>query len=88
MAISLCGNLETGLSDELFNQFIVSYDDFVNNPMVIENPDLVVRVDGKYYNWRTACPLIMSLALYKKPLPQVSMQFFLVLSEVFQESKI
>ncbi|KAK6619575.1 hypothetical protein RUM43_012332 [Polyplax serrata] len=70
VAISLCGNLETGLSDELFNQFIVSYDDFVNNPMVIENPDLVVRVDGKYYNWRTACPLIMSLALYKKPLPQ------------------
>ncbi|EEB16138.1 hypothetical protein Phum_PHUM407130 [Pediculus humanus corporis] len=70
VSISLCGNLETGLSDELFNQFIVSYDDFVNNPMVIENPDLVVRIDGKYYNWRTACPLIMSLALYKKPLPQ------------------
>lgn len=70
--MSLCGNLEAGVSDELFNQFLVSYDDFMNNPMVIENPNLVVKVDGKYYNWRTACPIIMSLALYKKFLPQVS----------------
>lgn len=68
--MSLCGHLDSGISDELFNQFTVSYDDFVTNPMLIENPDLVVRIDGKYYNWRTACPLVMSLSLYGKSLPQ------------------
>lgn len=76
ISISLCGHLDSGLTDEIFNQFAVSYDDFVANPMVIDNPELVVRIGGKYYNWRMACPLIMSMSLYKKSLPQVSKAFF------------
>lgn len=70
--MSLCGHLDSGVSEELFNQCLVSYDDLVANPMMIEHPDLVVKVGAKYYNWRMACPLVMSVALFKRSLPQVS----------------
>ncbi|PSN31896.1 hypothetical protein C0J52_21201 [Blattella germanica] len=76
ISMSLCGGLTTvngGISkpsEDSFLQGLVTYNDLVQNPKIIENPDLVVRLNGQYYNWRTACPLIMSLVVYHKPLPQ------------------
>lgn len=70
VSMSLCGHLDSGVSDELFNQCLVRYDDLIANPMLIDHPDLVVRIGSKFYNWRMACPLVMSVALFRRPLPQ------------------
>ena len=76
--MSLCGGLNTpnGPSEEQFLQHLVTYEDLANDPMLVENPNLVVRLDGKLYNWRSACPIIMSLVIYQKPLPQVKQRTF------------
>lgn len=77
ISMSLCGGLtasDRNISNPTEDRFLhglVTYNDLIQNPKLIENPDLVVRLNGKYYNWRAACPLIMSLVVYQRPLPQV-----------------
>ncbi|XP_076034413.1 phosphatidate phosphatase LPIN isoform X4 [Oratosquilla oratoria] len=74
IAFSLCGRLHEHLDcdfpESLFLQSLITYDDFCENPQLIDNPDLVVRLNNKYYNWATAGPVIMSLVLFQRPLPQ------------------
>jgi phosphatidate phosphatase LPIN len=47
--ISLCGNLnkQPPITDEFFNAHLVSYETFASNPSIINDPNLVVRVNGK-----------------------------------------
>ncbi|KAG7247392.1 hypothetical protein CRUP_019521, partial [Coryphaenoides rupestris] len=49
----------------------VSYHQFSSNPSLIDDPNLVVRLGHKYYNWSTAAPLMLAMQVYQKPLPQV-----------------
>ncbi|XP_049959449.1 phosphatidate phosphatase LPIN2 isoform X3 [Schistocerca serialis cubense] len=73
ISLSLCGGLSDGRkgpSEDAFLQNIIAYDDIVRDPKIIESPNLVVRFNGKFYNWKTACPIVMSLVVYQKPLPQ------------------
>ncbi|XP_046671825.1 phosphatidate phosphatase LPIN3 isoform X2 [Homalodisca vitripennis] len=72
ISMSLCGGLTTTStpSEEAFLHHIITYDEFVANPTLITSPNLVVRIDGKMLNWRTASPVIMALAAFQKPLPQ------------------
>lgn len=72
--MSLCGGLSntTGSIAEKFLQHLITFDDLVNNPKVLEDPNLVIRYDGQYYNWKAASPLITSLIMFRRPLPQVS----------------
>lgn len=74
VALSLCGHFGDQIDppDELFLQSLVTYDDFIENPRLIENPDLLVRIGNKYYTWQAACPIIMSWVLYQRFLPQSS----------------
>lgn len=74
VALSLCGHFGDQIEppEELFLQSLVTYDDFVENPRLIENPDLLVRIGGKYYTWQAACPIVMSWVLYQRFLPQSS----------------
>jgi phosphatidate phosphatase LPIN len=58
-------------TEDSFLQGLVTYNDLIQNPKLIDNPDLVVRLNGKFYNWRVACPLVMSLVVYQRALPQV-----------------
>ena len=53
VALSLCGlNFESSEPpEEMFLQSLVTYDDFVINPRLMENPDLVVKIGDKYYKW-------------------------------------
>ena len=53
VALSLCGlNFEgSEPPEEMFLQSLVTYDDFVMNPRLMENPDLVVKIGDKYYRW-------------------------------------
>ena len=76
VSLSLCGNFGSSdgshieVPEELFLQSLVTYDDFAENPRIIENPDLIVKIGSKYYSWQAACPIIMSWALYQRVLPQ------------------
>lgn len=73
--ISFCGPPAKGeeLSSTLFDLHKVSFDEFTmlfkmgNNPF--ENQDLVVRVGDQYYNWKAACPIVMSMLLYGRSFP-------------------
>ena len=76
MAFSRCGSLheyvDEQFPDSLFMQSMITYDEFIENPSIMDSPDLVVRMNGKYLNWMTAAPQIMSLVLFQRSIPQVS----------------
>ncbi|XP_045836863.1 phosphatidate phosphatase LPIN3 isoform X7 [Meles meles] len=72
IAVSLCGGLADGrdISLEKFNQHIVSYQDLVQNPGLLEHPNLVVKINEKHYNWAVAAPMILSLQAFQRNLPK------------------
>ncbi|XP_038158174.1 phosphatidate phosphatase LPIN1 [Cyprinodon tularosa] len=72
VAISLCGGLSDNkeITKEQFLERAVSYQQFSENPSIIDDPNLVVKVGNKYYNWSTAAPVMLAMQVYQKPLPQ------------------
>ena len=72
VSVSLCGGLDTehGPSEEAFLQNQLHFEDFCADPKLYENPNLVVKINGKFYNWATASPIIMTLAAFQRQLPQ------------------
>ncbi|KAL1453622.1 hypothetical protein WDU94_009949 [Cyamophila willieti] len=72
VTLSLCGKLGTpeGPTDEEFAQNVVNYESLSSDPNILEDPNLVVRIEGKYYSWRAASPIILSWVAYQKPLPK------------------
>ena len=47
--LSLCGNIskQSSITDDIFNAHLVSFETFSNNPAIIHDPNLVVRINGK-----------------------------------------
>jgi phosphatidate phosphatase LPIN len=71
VSLSLCGGMEKGgPTDEEFNANVIQYSDVCRDPALFASPNLVVRINDKYYSWMTACPYVMTLLVYQKPLPQ------------------
>uniref|UniRef100_A0A182S820 phosphatidate phosphatase n=1 Tax=Anopheles maculatus TaxID=74869 RepID=A0A182S820_9DIPT len=73
-ALSLCGgltNLEGSpkLSDEQFERHRLQYANVLADPSVFKSPDLVVRINGKYYSWEVACPQVMTILAFQCGLP-------------------
>ncbi|XP_017367366.1 phosphatidate phosphatase LPIN3 isoform X2 [Cebus imitator] len=75
IALSLCGGLadSRNISPEKFNQHSVSYQDLTKNPGLLDDPNLVVKINGKHYNWAVAAPMILSLQAFQKSLPKSTM---------------
>lgn len=70
VVLSLCGGMDKGgPTEEEFNQNIVQYSDICHNPALFTSPNLMVRLNNKYYSWSAACPIVMTLLAYQKPLP-------------------
>jgi hypothetical protein len=75
VAFSLCGGLGSDeiISATLFEQSILSFDDFVmrlrNQEDVITDGRLVVRIGDQYLSWAEAWPIIMSAVLFNRSLP-------------------
>ncbi|CAF4825357.1 unnamed protein product [Rotaria sp. Silwood1] len=69
--LSLCGNInkQSLITDEVFNAHLINFETFASNPSIINDPNLVVRINGKYYNWNVASALIISTSIFHKPLP-------------------
>ncbi|XP_057876845.1 phosphatidate phosphatase LPIN1 isoform X3 [Melospiza georgiana] len=74
IAISLCGGLTENkeITKEEFLEHAVTYQQFVDNPAIIDDPNLVVKIGNKYYNWTTAGPLLLAMQAFQKPLPKYS----------------
>uniref|UniRef100_A0A8C4WCF1 phosphatidate phosphatase n=1 Tax=Gopherus evgoodei TaxID=1825980 RepID=A0A8C4WCF1_9SAUR len=72
IALSLCGGL--GDSREIlhkkFMEHIISYQEFAENPEVLDDPNLVIQIHRKYYNWAVAAPMILSLQAFQKNVPK------------------
>jgi hypothetical protein len=47
--LSLCGNKhkQSIIPDDVFNAHLISYETYVNNPAIVNDPNLVVRIGGK-----------------------------------------
>ncbi|XP_058458480.1 phosphatidate phosphatase LPIN3 isoform X2 [Malaya genurostris] len=70
IAMSLCGGLENGSpTPEEFDKHRLSYSDVCANPIIFSSPDLVVRINDKYYTWAAACPQVMTMLAFQKTLP-------------------
>ncbi|CAO3616538.1 unnamed protein product [Mucor hiemalis] len=72
--MSLCGFASFGYdeaeNDLLFKDKQVSYDDFVHNPSILNDPRLVFRYDHRYYAAMRSSPLFTSLLVFKRPIEQ------------------
>ncbi|GAB6023126.1 hypothetical protein CHUAL_007210 [Chamberlinius hualienensis] len=72
VAFSLCGsvlNCSAEVAHRKFQKSVISYEQYCNDPNIFANPDLMVRVNGKYCSWASAAPMLMSFVLFQKPLP-------------------
>ncbi|XP_054425544.1 phosphatidate phosphatase LPIN1 isoform X2 [Pteronotus mesoamericanus] len=76
IAISLCGGLSDNreITTEAFLEQAVSYQQFADNPALIDDPNLVVKIGNKYYNWTTAAPLLLAMQAFQKPLPKATVE--------------
>ncbi|KAI8380073.1 Lipin/Ned1/Smp2-domain-containing protein [Blakeslea trispora] len=70
--MSLCGFSAFGRDEaenaQVFDQHIVTYDNFTHNPNMLNDKRLVFRFKGRYYAAQHTGPLFTSLLLFKKPL--------------------
>ncbi|XP_074847379.1 phosphatidate phosphatase LPIN1 isoform X2 [Carettochelys insculpta] len=76
IAISLCGGLSDNkeITKDQFLEQAVTYQQFVDNPAIIDDPNLVVKIGNKYYNWATAAPLLLAMQAFQKPLPKATVE--------------
>ncbi|XP_059212905.1 phosphatidate phosphatase LPIN1-like [Centropristis striata] len=76
IAISLCGGLNDNreITKEQFHEKIISYQQFAENPSIIDDPNLVVKIGSKYYNWSSAAPLMLAMQAFQKPLPKAAVE--------------
>ncbi|XP_034018140.1 phosphatidate phosphatase LPIN1 [Thalassophryne amazonica] len=76
IAISLCGGLTDNreITKEQFHEKIISYQQFAANPSITDDPNLVVKIGSKYYNWSTAAPLMLAFQAFQKPLPKAAVE--------------
>ncbi|NWX88439.1 LPIN3 phosphatase, partial [Nothoprocta pentlandii] len=72
IALSLCGGLggSRQLPHEKFMEHIISYQEFAENPGIIDDPNLVILLNKKYYNWAVAAPMVLSLQAFQKNIPE------------------
>ncbi|GAB1287154.1 Phosphatidate phosphatase LPIN3 [Apodemus speciosus] len=72
--LSLCGGLADSrdISLDKFTQHMVSYEDLTKNPGLLDDPNLVVKINEKHYNWAVAAPMILSLQAFQKNLPETT----------------
>ncbi|XP_059375048.1 phosphatidate phosphatase LPIN1-like isoform X1 [Carassius carassius] len=76
IAISLCGGLSENreITKEEFEERAISYQEFADNPSIIDDPNLVVKIGTKNYNWTTAAPIVLAMQVFQKPLPKATVE--------------
>ncbi|KAJ7403387.1 Phosphatidate phosphatase LPIN3 [Pitangus sulphuratus] len=62
--------LERQRSQEKFMEHMVSYQQFAENPRLVNDPNLVILINNKYYNWAVAAPMVLSLQAFHRSIPE------------------
>ncbi|KAM7038027.1 phosphatidate phosphatase LPIN3 isoform 1-T1 [Acridotheres tristis] len=72
VSLSLCGGLRGNrqISHEKFMEHMVSYQQFAENPRLISDPNLVIMINKKYYNWAVAGPIVLALQAFQRNIPE------------------
>ncbi|KND02493.1 phosphatidate phosphatase PAH1 [Spizellomyces punctatus DAOM BR117] len=75
MEMSLCGydkmrSVQPEEGEELFQKNLITFESFCKNPELLMDPNLVFRINGNYYSWAMAGPMLMANIAFKKPLPE------------------
>uniref|UniRef100_A0A8C7GB80 phosphatidate phosphatase n=1 Tax=Oncorhynchus kisutch TaxID=8019 RepID=A0A8C7GB80_ONCKI len=72
VSMSLCGRTghTSQINKDKFMEQVVNYQDLVSNPGLIEDPNLVICINSKYYNWAVAAPMVLSMQVFQKNLPK------------------
>jgi len=63
---------------ELFEKHRVRFEDFVSNPFLINNPNLVLLLDDRLFRWNVAAPYLMSLLVYRRRLPKDTLKSLII----------
>ncbi|XP_028301629.1 phosphatidate phosphatase LPIN2 isoform X2 [Gouania willdenowi] len=76
ISMSLCGKEgdTSQITKEKFLEHLVTFQDFVNNVGIIEDPSLVICINSNYYNWAVAAPMVLSMTTFQKNLPQSTVE--------------
>ncbi|KAI9594226.1 Lipin/Ned1/Smp2-domain-containing protein [Syncephalis fuscata] len=78
--LSLCGlgelNEDELNNERLFNHHAIDYDTFREHPTLLYDHRMVVRYNERYYSWMTAAPVIMSLLVFQRALPEETITAF------------
>ncbi|XP_035802295.1 phosphatidate phosphatase LPIN2-like isoform X2 [Amphiprion ocellaris] len=76
VSMSLCGQEgdTSQITKEKFMEHLVTYQDFTNNPGIIEDPSLVICINSNYYNWAVAAPMVLSMTTFQKNLPKSTIE--------------
>jgi len=74
LAASLCGGLaDASITPEQFEVHHLTYPQFLEKlsggASVVNDTNLVIRVHEKYLTWEKAAPILLSVMLFKQPLP-------------------
>ncbi|XP_011250882.1 phosphatidate phosphatase LPIN2 isoform X2 [Camponotus floridanus] len=90
ISMSLCGGLdnENGPSKEGFHENLLHFEDVCTDPKLYENPNLVVRINGKFYNWATACPIVLTYVVFQRHLPQRAIESLYMSLPVHEDKKL
>ncbi|CDQ68330.1 unnamed protein product [Oncorhynchus mykiss] len=72
VSMSLCGHTghTSQINKDQFMEHVVNYQDLVSNPGIIEDPNLVICINSKYYNWAVAAPMVLSMQVFQKNIPK------------------
>ncbi|XP_024270277.1 phosphatidate phosphatase LPIN2-like [Oncorhynchus tshawytscha] len=72
VTMSLCGHTghTSQINKDQFMEHVVNYQDLVSNPGIIEDPNLVICINSKYYNWAVAAPMVLSMQVFQKNIPK------------------
>ncbi|NWU34983.1 LPIN3 phosphatase, partial [Hylia prasina] len=72
VALSLCGGLRGNrqISHEKFMEHVISYQQFAENPRLVSDPNLVIMINKKYYNWAVAGPIVLALQAFQRNIPE------------------
>uniref|UniRef100_A0A5K3EGT2 phosphatidate phosphatase n=2 Tax=Mesocestoides corti TaxID=53468 RepID=A0A5K3EGT2_MESCO len=87
LKLSLCGGLsaDSQINYDQFCAHLVTFEEFSKDPaVVVADPNLVLLLNGKFYNWNTAAPMILSYACFRTELPYSSI---IRLAETFMPKK-
>ncbi|CAL8079369.1 unnamed protein product [Calicophoron daubneyi] len=77
LRLSLCGCPPAGttIPEEKFFESLVSYEEFIRDPEnIVSNPNLTLQLNGKYFNWQVAAPMILSILAFQTELPHLTVR--------------